>query len=301
MTSLRSALGPLNLSFFSELEGFTHVPDESLLRQVSRALIMLHHPLVGGVVGPVGIPMGDLRPLGNGFTKPYSGGSIELLDFTDGPQGFHFFEASVRFVGFRCREQSESGPDEPYFIVGAMGANPNGNASKTFGPFEGVTTGSSTVVNQIISEHVQPPLTVSVVAMEHDSGSPSEASATVEKALNDASAKLTATLFVVGANPVIGVMVQSFVNIFGGWAADAASAVFGMGDDRIGENSRVIFDFDPEKMEWRQLEPRTATDFSEPFNVELDLDNGEGGRYAAFFQIELFSAPRQLIPPAKVP
>jgi hypothetical protein len=91
--SVRSVLGPLNLTFVRALEDvthsadFTYPPDESLRQQASRSLIMRHRERVGGLRGSIGIPMGNLRPTGNGLTKPYSGGRIELLYFTDGPQG----------------------------------------------------------------------------------------------------------------------------------------------------------------------------------------------------------------------
>jgi hypothetical protein len=256
---------------------------------------MRHHERVGGLGGRIGIPMGDVRPTDNGFNKPYSGGLIELLDFTDGPQAFHTHEGAVRFVGFRCHQQSESGPDEPYFIISVQGAHESGRVTRTFGPFEGVESLHNTVVNEIVAENAQPPFTVFVTAMEHDSGSPDEASAKVEKSVNDAAAKLTLSLIVLGVNPAIGGMVQAFVNIFGGTLGDVASAVFGMGDDLIGVNSKTVFDYDSERTEWRAPPQLKAPDF-EPFNIELVLDNGEGGRYSAFFQVNLFKVDRQLVP-----
>jgi hypothetical protein len=264
---------------------------------------MLHHKRVGGMGGPIGIPMGDLRPVNNGFVMPYSGGTIELLDFNDGPKGFHRNRVEVQFVGWRCHEQSEASPDNPYFIVGVLGTNAE-TTTKRFGPDPGdeetVRTGQNRFINQMVTATAQPPVTIFVTAMEHDSGSPEEASAKVEKSLKDATAKISLALAVLGVSPAIaaaGGLVQSMLNIFGDTLADVASAAFGMGDDTIGQNSKEILDLDSQKPEWLTPKPLTAPDFDRPFNVELVLDNGEGGRYSAFFQVNLFADVVQLVPP----
>jgi hypothetical protein len=242
--------------------------------------------------------MSDLRPSSNGFERPYSGGFIELLDFTDGPQGTHKHQAEVRFVGFRCHEQSEAGPDEPYFIISVQGTNPEGNITRTFGTFKDVETGANGFIGEMVTRDAQPPFTIFVTAMDRDSGSPDESAAEVEKQLNAASAKLTLSLAVLGINPAIGGMVQSFVNIFGGAAGDVATAMFGMGDDLIGQNNQLLFDYDAALEKWQPPKQLKAPDFDKPFNIELVLANGEGGRYSAFLQVDLFDEPSTKVPPA---
>jgi hypothetical protein len=151
MVSLQSVLTPHNLTSVSALETVTEIPDPSVLRQASRVLITRHHERVGGLTGRIGLPMSDLRPSSNGFERPYSGGFIELLDFTDGPQGTHKHRAEVRFVGFRCHEQSEAGPDEPYFIVSVQGTNREGNITRTFGTFKDVETGANGFIGEMVT------------------------------------------------------------------------------------------------------------------------------------------------------
>ena len=293
--SMRSVVAPLNLSSLRALEqvtqsaDFTGQPDASLRRQASRALMIRHHELAGGLKGRLGIPMGDLRPATTGFVKPYSGGLIELFDLTKPPEGIHKNRAEIRFVGYRCHQQSESGPDEPYFIFGVQGTNQEANVTRTFGPFENVETGDNNFIGTMITTTAQPPFTIYVSGMEHDSGTPSEASAEVEKQLNAASAKLTLSLAVLGVNPAIGGMIQSFVNIFGGTFGDIASALFGMGDDSIGQSFLNLLDYNTEGMAWITPPPKTDPAFARPFNEELVLDNGEGGRYSVFLQVDLFS------------
>lgn len=293
---VRSVLKQLNLSSLKELETVTEIRDSRLRRQLSRGLIVRHHERVGGIRGRLGMSMGDLRPAANGFLKPYAGGLIELLDVDTGPQGFQRFRAEVRFVGFRCHQQSESpligegDGDEPYFIIGIRGGTSDSeNVTKTFGPFEFVRTGQNMFIGEMVTTTVQPPFTIHVTGREHDSGSPDEASAAVEKALNDASAKLTLTLAVLGQNPAIGAMVQSFVNIFGGVAGDVGSALFGMGDDTIGQNFMNLLDYDLGVMDWRNPKPQVNPDFDKPFNVELVLADGDAGRYSVFFQVQVFN------------
>jgi hypothetical protein len=293
--SIRSVLTPLHLASVRALENttrsadFTGVPDTSIRRQASRALFMRHQARAGGVTGRVGIPMGDLRQIDNRVVKTYSGGLLELFDFTDGPQGFHKFRAEVRFVGFRCHQQSEGGDgDEPYFIIGIIGSNEEENVTKTFGPFTSVKSLNNTFLEKIVTTTAQPPFTIVVMAMENDSGSPAEASAKVEKSLNATAAKLQLALPLLGVNPVVGSVIQSVINIFGGTISDATSAILGMGDDLIGESGRHLIEFDSNIHEWTSPPKLTAPDFDRPFNIEMVIDNGEGGRYSAFFQVDLF-------------
>jgi hypothetical protein len=261
------------------------------------AAILSHYPRVGGATGPIGVPMGDVTPIPGGFMRPHSAGHIQLLDADIGPQGFHTKEASVRFVGFRCHQQSEGGPDEPYFIIGVQGYKEGDERLRTFGPFEGsegVRTGDNRVLEEQLTTTASPPFAIHVTAMENDSGTPAEASAAVEKGMKDGTAKLTAALAPIDPTTVfaVGGAVQSFLGIMGGPLADGLSSLMGMGDDFIGQNNMAFFDYDRSKNEWLNPSPKTAPDFHTPFNVEIVLDNGEGGRYSAFFEVAMFDIDR---------
>jgi hypothetical protein len=265
-------------------------------RSLSRATeaIFEHYSRVGGAAGPVGVPMGDVTRIPGGFRRQHAAGHIELLDANIGPQGFHTKEASVQFVGVRCHEQSESGPDEPYFIVGVQGNGETEARLRTFGPFEAMETGENRDIDQHLTTTASPPFTVHVTAMENDSGSPAEASAEVEKAMRDGAAKLTAALAPISPAKVfaVGGAVQTFLGILGGTLADGLSSLAGMGDDFIGQKSMTFFDYDQSKPEWLTPARKTAPNFDKPFNVEMVLDNGEGGRYSAFFQVIMFQIDR---------
>ncbi|HMG72816.1 MAG TPA: hypothetical protein VK582_04890 [Pyrinomonadaceae bacterium] len=298
--SLRSLLPP-DISSLRGLASITKVSDVSFRRQAGRILIVRHHERLGGLKGRIGFSMGDLQPAGvggDGFSKPYSGGKIELLDFQTGPQGLEEFRAEVKFVGYRVADTNDASADEPYFLIGVTGANAETNVSMRTNVVEGqeIKADNNVVLHQMITTEAKPPFVLSVTGMDHDSGSPDEAAAKVTKSLNDFSAKLTLALPLLGVDPTIGAYVQSFLNLFGGTAGDIISGLLGMGDDRVGDNSLQFFDYDAAQKEWRTPKALIHADFDQPHNVELSLNNGEGGGYIAFFDVRLFKVSKVLVP-----
>jgi hypothetical protein len=271
-------------------------------RSISEATeaILSHYPRVGGPTGSVGIPMGPVKPIPGGFMRQHAAGHIQLLDADIGPQGFHTMEASVRFVGFRCHQQSEKGPDEPYFIIGLQGFRPGDDDLKTFGPFEGsegVQTGDNRVLEEQLTTTMVPPFVIRVTAMENDSGSPTEASAAVEKGMMDGTAKLTAALAPISPQIVfaVGGALQAALGVLGGPLADGLSSLLGMGDDFIGQGSMTFFEPDASKDEWLNPPAKKAPAFTAPFTSEIVLDNGEGGRYSAYFDVKLSRVDRVIV------
>src|SRR6266540_4595374 len=292
LLSLRSVLGPLNLTSVRSLVTETQIPDFSAGRQVARALINRHHSRVGGLNGPIGLPFGDLQSRsGGGFVKRYSGGVIELFDFVNGPQGIQRYRAEVKFVGYRVVDTNDASADEPYFIIGVTGANADTNVilRTSIDGDNDVKSDNNVVLQQMVTRNAQPPFVLSVTAMDHDTGDPDEAAAKVAKSLNDFSAKLTLALPLLGVDPTIGAYIQSFLNLFGGTAGDIIAAMFGMGDDLVGQNAKQFFDYDANEVEWRTPKALTHGDFDQPHNVELSLNNGEGGDYIAFFNVQLLN------------
>jgi hypothetical protein len=297
--SLRSLL-PDNITSLRSLETVTQTPDTSVRRQASRILINRHHQRLGGLQGRIGLPMGDLQSAGDrGFVKSYSGGTIQLLDFATGPQGFQRFRAEVTFVGFRVVDTNDASADEPYFIIGVTGANLENNITQrtNINADQSVKSDNNVVIQQMITTNAVPPFVLSVTGMDHDSGDPDEAAAKVTKSLNDFAAKLTLALPLLGVSPEIGAYVQSFLNIFGGSAGDVISAVLGMGDDLVGQNALQLFPWDADKQEWTTPKALKHADFDVPHNVELSLNNGEGGGYIAFPNVQLFNDTSVLVHP----
>jgi hypothetical protein len=293
MTSMR-ALESVSLRGLEAVTGF---PDNSLRRQSARAAIYAHHPRVGGLYGPVGLPMADIREVDGGFRKQYSGGFIEVLDLVDGPKGYHDYEARVKLVGYRCHKQSEGGPDEPYFVVGVQGVDTASKVIKTFGPFEDVRSLSSHYLEEDVILTAQPPFVISVTAMDHDSGTPEDAAKQVEEGLTTAAPVVAAAIGIAFPPAAIGAgIVLALVELFRGPLSDAFSALAGMGDDTIGQSGAQMYDYDAEKNEWRNPKEQHVAGFDHAFNQEIVLDNGEGGRYSAYFQVQLFRVEAVEVP-----
>jgi hypothetical protein len=288
--SLRELMPP-GATSLRDLQLLTQIPDSDIRRQASRILINRHHALLGGLTGRIGLPMGELRPSENGgFVRPYSGGSIELFDFANGPKGIQKFRAEIRFVGYRVVDTNDASADEPYFIIGVTGNNPGTNVVVRTNIAEAsVKADNNVFLEQTITTIAQPPFVLSVTGMDHDAGEPDEAAAKVSKALNDAAARLTLALPLLGVSPDVGAYIQSFLNIFGGEAGTVISALFGMGDDTVGQNALQFFEYDPVKEQWNTPKAMQHADFDREHNVELALNNGEGGGYIAFFNVQLFN------------
>src|SRR5215831_12707029 len=198
-TGVRELMPPEKTSL-RDLELVTHVPDPDIRRQASRILINRHHALLGGINGPLGLPMPvspvlgggppplrDLRSNGSGgFIKPFSGGAIEMNDFVNGPQGIQKFRAEVKFVGYRVVDTNDHSADEPYFIINVTGTNQAENTNVRTNIADGSVKADNIVfLEQMITTTAQPPFVLSVTGMDHDSGNPDEAAAKVTKAIND--------------------------------------------------------------------------------------------------------------------
>jgi hypothetical protein len=77
---------------------------------------------------------------------------------------------ALRFVGFRCLEESDelSSSDEPYFVVAAVGSN--GSSVVRFGPFDNVDAGEEVILQgnvTTLGQGISPPFLLAVFAMEN--------------------------------------------------------------------------------------------------------------------------------------
>ncbi len=300
MIGLRSVLEPLSLRSVRALQGVTTITDASVRRQASRVLIKRHHERLGGSRGPMGIPMGDVRPTPTGLTMPFSGGNIELKHNESGPNAIKRHRAEVRFLGFHCHEESNewSSADEPYFTVSVFGVNHEGRVTKIFGPYEDVDKGENRTGADVLTTLAQPPFSISVVGMEHDEGNPAEAAARVEKTLNDVANRVSLALHVFYPSAKeVGSLLQSVVNVFGDTLGGLTREIFGLADDFIGQNHRVINDWNAGEEKWRPP-PRIGSFEGNPYNVSLDVEGGGGeGKFTVYFNVHLFEVHEVPVPP----
>lgn len=277
------------------LSHFSLTPALSVRALLASDLIGERYELDGRSAGPVGIPMGNVRLTADGAAQPFSGGFIVLKNKKADP--VKVFQAEVRFLGFRCNEESghdQGTPsDEPYFIIGITGIKTN--TTRLFGPFEDVDGGESrftTSDNDVLVTDVQPPFTLSVMAMENDQGNPEEASAKVKKACEDAIrvTQALAVTFGQAQVAVVTVMLNTVFGSIGGFLADAASAVLGLGDDVVGSNNIRIGDWNDGAVKWntpaRLIEEPTFS--QSPYNVKIDVGDSGEGKYSLYFNVNMF-------------
>jgi hypothetical protein len=239
--------------------------------------------------------MGNVRLTTDGAAQPFSGGFIVVQNKKADP--VEVFQAEVRFLGFRCNEESGhdqfTSSDEPYFIIGITGLK--SNTTRLFGPFEDVDGGESrftTSDNDVLVTDVQPPFTLSVIVMEQDHGTPQEASDKAKKACEDAIrvTQALAVTFGQAQVAVVTVMLNTVFSSIGGFVADAASAVLGLGDDFVGSNNVRIGDWNDGAEEWRTparlIENPTFS--QSPYNVKFDVGDGGQGKYSVYFNVNMF-------------
>ena len=298
MTGLRELLPPDNRSL-SALASVTSFTDASVRRQAMRVVMDRYHMRLGGMKGKLGLVMNDLAASGTGCRRTYSGGSIELMDFQNGPSAWEEWSAAVRFCGYHIYNTNDVGDDEPYFIFDVKGLDNDLNVhARTIVDGSSVGSGHSVPLIMPLAQTVKPPFLIQVTAMDHDAGDPEEASNKVAESLKNFSDKVVIALTVLGYGAV-GSIVSTFTSIFSGTVGDIASALFGMGDDHVGVNSTVIADYDHDLEAWKA--PHVVTndpEFTEPYNVKLVCNNGDGGSYAAYFMVTLERIRHEIQPDA---
>lgn len=252
--------------------------------------------------------MSNIEFTGLTASRRYAGGQIA---FQSGEaQGQRRAAVRVRYVGMRCIAESDhdqsTGSDEPYFLIGVVASN--GTRVKRFA-YDGINTNSvrhdATFVAsagiQGGEDNLTPPIVLGVVAIEHDQGSKSEAEAKVRKVLVEVEKKVDQAAQVAGAflgMPVGNhVMSEGLRDIVIGWVPEWGATLLGLGDDRIGANSRVLFDFKADIQEWRA--PAVIGKHGDnEYNVVLNVDGGDEGKYNLFFMIDLFDLQATISPTA---
>lgn len=295
MISLRSALKPHNLTSVRKLADVTKVPDESVRRQALRTLLVGHYQRLGGFRGPLGMAMGDVRITGGGGYIPYAGGRVEMLD--TGPQGTQTYEVEITYLGAHChresgRDQLLSSSDEPYFIISAAGT---AGLAVVRHAESGVDAGEDRPALDKFITNAVPPVALFVHGMEHDQGSKDDAVRKTRKVLEAVQKDAEVVISL-----LFGVNVGQFVpeewrKRYIGYVVEGGAALFGLADDEIGKEGRILFNYDVNKQEWTQL-PRIGTFHNNDYNVVLTVGGQGEGRYDLYFDAKLFKLERKLAP-----
>lgn len=305
---LANVLNSLGTNSVRELFRRTGSPEPSVFKQVQMASIHSFYTQTGGAKGPLGVPLSNIEFVGLTAMRRYAGGQVA---FQDGEaQGQRRAAVRVLYVGMKCLEESAhdqgTGSDEPYFLIGVVATN--GSRVRRFA-YDKVNTKSVRHETALVAaagiqggeDNLTPPIVLGVVAIEHDQGNKDEAEARVRKALVEVEKKVDQAAQVAGAFlglPVGNhVMSEGMRDIVIGWVPEGAAAVLGLGDDKIGENSRMLFDFRADIQEWRAPAVLGRHGDNE-YNVVINVDGGKAGRYDLFFKIDLFDLQATIRPTA---
>ncbi|MEU9593378.1 hypothetical protein AB0D84_27140, partial [Streptomyces sp. NPDC048193] len=257
----------------------------------ARRLIDERYKAAGGITGPLGLPMGAVRPVADGALRPFAGGAVHVLHHGGVHGPGKTWCVMVRFLGFHCLEESDewSASDEPYFLISVVGANKA--VTRKIGPVENVDAGEDhTIVSGVagFEDRIVPPVILGVIANENDEGSPEEAAEKAKKVAESAVGKFEEAMASFGAATTDShVVPEWFRDILVGWIPEGVAAVFGLGDDSIGSNGQILFDYDPAGMDWRSP-PSLGTFGANPYNVKLPVGvNPEEGRYELYFDVKV--------------
>lgn len=301
-TSFRETLGRIRVregfpsagvvSVRELLSHFSLNPKLSIRALAASDLIGERYNQDGRAAGPLGIPMSAVRLTSTGAMQSFSGAIVELRNEKVDP--VVSFQTEVRFLGFRCTEESNSdeltSSDEPYFIIAITSIQTN--STHLFGPYDNVDSGESRFTSageDVIATVIQPPFTISVIAKEFDHGNAEEASAKVKKAGEDAikATQSIAMLFGQAQVAVVAVMIGTVFTSIGGFISDAVSSVLGFEDDFIGSSNIRVGDWNDGEDKWRTA-PRIIEEnpfSSSPYNIIINIGDDNEGKYILYFNI----------------
>lgn len=302
---LAKTLSDLGTNSVREMFNRTGSSESSVFKQSQIAAIGSFYSKTGGFKGPLGLPVSNVKFTGQTALRQYAGGQIVYQ--ANEPKGEKRLAVRVNYLGFRCLKESNwdqsTGSDEPYFLIGAVATNGSKVIRRAY---ESINTNSvrtefTTVASVSLDrgDNLTPPIILGIAAMEHDLGSKDEAEKKVRKVLEEVEEKVDKLAQTVG--PFLGIPVGNHVmpdwmrDIYLGWLPEWGVALFGLGDDEIGQTSKVLFDYNPEITEW-SAPGMLGKHGDNEYNLTLTVDGGKEGRYQLFFLIDLFQLSQEIQP-----
>ncbi|MDQ4143305.1 MAG: hypothetical protein M3198_06085 [Actinomycetota bacterium] len=240
--------------------------------------------------------MGDISRKEDDMERPFAGGIVSIRNHPgpspDGPGTPTTVQ--VRFLGFHCIEESNewSASDEPYFLISVVSTHRS--VTKKFGPFENVDAGENHPMVAGVAafeDDVIPPVILGVIANEHDEGTPEEAAEKAREVARALMEKMEEAAASFGAATAGSHVIPEWLrDIWIGWIPEGAAAVLGLGDDHVGSNGRILFDYDPQLKQWK-TPPSIGTFEDNPYNVKLKVGvNPEEGKYELYFDVKVQNA-----------
>lgn len=228
----------------------------------------------------------NVQSNGQGFFRNFRGGQIKFSS-EGGASAFVTHQTFVVFKGIHCFGKSEA-VDEPYAIVGVYALDAqNSTVTKKFpldrDSYEDFVASTDQAEISIVSPETSgwAPQSLVIVStvMEHDSGSPDEAKAKVEGAMNKVAAA-AAAVGVPEVSAVIGIMDDLGI-------PGLISDLLGMDDDLIGTQSLAI-----DANELFGIAKRPMQKFGNiEFNFESPLLSDGDASYKLYYEVFIKEFP----------
>jgi hypothetical protein len=266
----------------------------SVVQLIQTHLVHQHYVKAGGRKSGLGFPAGAVQfdPKKKSASRRYRGGEITVA--MDGStSGWVTHEVRVQYLGFHCfTTQGGLGADEPYFIIAVD--TKTGDPTQTTRKYENVEEKKDVGDGLTIIENATPdPLAIIVVAYENDEGDPDETAKNVQAELvklSKEAASVAGALEGAADGPAAGTIATAGGALAGAWGAliaVAIVAIFGMGDDFIGQNATTLF--------LSGEEPTTPANIGKfqdmDYNKKVMIDGGDEGKYELYFHVLVREVP----------
>jgi hypothetical protein len=272
----------------------------SLLQLAQTELIHAHYQAASGPRGGFGFPIGDVAFSARTARRSYRGGDISAVGST--VQGFRTQRLIVRFLGFHCVQESSSdqlsSSDEPYFVI-TVDTGTGSPVTHKFGPFDGTNTGTEQGSGELVvppPDLAPNPTAVRANVFEQDFGDPDDTAKKLQDELVKLSQAVGQAASSAGADaadgPGVGIAAAAgavggiLAGPLGAAGTEAIVATLQLGDDFVGERVKVLWDRLAENEEPKS--PPVLGKFQDnDFNIMLDVDGGDEGRYQLFFDLTI--------------
>lgn len=293
MASLREALRQNSTRTIRGLRSTLSSESTSVIELVKISAIHQHYSSLGGEHGPFGYPTSSVEFADGSAVREFRGGIIKILG--DGVHALPQHKVSVRFVGFKCLEESDwdqSSPhDEPYFVITIDQGN-GMPVVKKFGEFEGIDSGSEMTFGELLVDGVPPnPMSIRVLAYENDFGDPATTAKNIQDKVVELSKAAGTAASAAGAaapdGPGIGVAAAA--STVGGIAGGPIGALIaagivaglGLGDDFISQAATLLF----ERPDNVGTPPTLGQFGGMDYNRKIHLNGHSEGEYDLFLNV----------------
>lgn len=282
MYRLKREMDALGVTRISELQQKApQVTGNRLVPYLQAAKIARYFNEEGGALGKMGLPRDNVFFSNDSSAiQNFESGYIKICSDGD-PEINYDTYIVVEYRGTQCiTESSEwSASDEPYFIISYIDTGGT-YTTRRIGPLTADKTFLSEGIG-VLFKFQRREFFLNVVVMENDAGSSEEA--TNKVAVGIAATATTVGTTVACFNPLAGGIVfavGTILELFSG----VISSLFGLGDDKVGESTQVLFAPGTEFVTPPVL---GVTEKGVEYNNIVYIGSDSEGKYAIHFMIRV--------------